>query len=90
MKPWKDVTSYSRGGDRTPRCWQMPDVPASFVVVYGHKYYPDKWVLRAPDGIPLDMKVLRATTAQEAQTEAVKIVCDWLRMLLGKVEEVAK
>jgi len=74
---WKDTTRYSRGQvDRTPNMFSAQCGPMRLVVTTGHVHYPGKWIAHV---FPLfENKVLKATTREEAQTEAVQIARDWL------------
>ena len=74
---WKDVSSYSRGDtSRKPNTFSAQCGPMRLVVLTGYIHHPGKWVTHA---FPLfESRVLKATTREEAQAEAVQMAHDWL------------
>jgi hypothetical protein len=77
MIEWKDTTTYSQSQlNRIPTMFSARCGPVHLVVTSGHMNYPGKWVAH---GFPLfERKVLKASTREEAQAEAVQMARDWL------------
>lgn len=85
MMEWKDTTSYSRGGDRSPQTYTAR-VGKLRLVVTRHRDYPGRWVADCPPFMRLH--VLRSGTADEAKREALDILKIHIEDILADVEQI--
>ena len=87
---WKDGSSYSQQkprGTRKPNVWEIQTDNLRITVVYGHIYYPDEWIMSCRE---LDMKrrILKATTAEQAKKEAIKMISDEFNKLKSEIDNL--
>ena len=84
---WIDSTSYRR--DRTGQVANTFSAKCGLIrltVVYGHIDYPGRWIGSA---LPLfKEKELSATTHEEAQSELVRLVHEWLDTAVSALEDI--
>lgn len=76
MNEWKDETSYSRGGDRTPTTWTLR-LPTLRITVHRHVHYaPNQWLVTCDRllGVP---QLLASGELEAAKREAIEklILC---------------
>lgn len=83
---WKDETSYARGerGEVEPRTWGIVREDLGRITVHRHRDYPGAWML-AVYRIGIERLVLKSKTAEEAQSEALKMISDYLRRMADDV-----
>lgn len=88
---WKDATSYSRDGDKTPRSWSLRiSSDVAITVVSRHIYYPDQWVMHCRpwfDTFSLDLAG-SPENAEEAQARAVALVREKITELASQFREI--
>lgn len=73
MKPWEDTTSYSRGGDRTPRSWTTY-VGSFRITIHRHiDYEPDVWLVSTVPDVLYKMP-LASKNVEAAKVQAVAML----------------
>jgi hypothetical protein len=80
MTAWNDITSYQRGGDRTPHWWEL--AASGLHVKVGDRYagLPDgNWMLTCQPWF--DCFPLRAKSEAEAKQEAINLVMTKIRTI---------
>lgn len=88
MSQWKDITSYSRGGDTTPHWWELCVRGVRLAVGDSHVYMKGSWLLTC---LPFfDLHQLAAKSEMDAKTEAVELVVTTLRAAADEVLEAGR
>jgi hypothetical protein len=75
---WKDVTSYSHGGDRTPRSWAIDLGGLQMSITTGHIYHPGKWVVHCEPWFNAHEIADSAIAAPDAQRLGLQAV--WVKL----------
>ena len=78
---WKDSTSYSRGGDRTPMTWTLSANDFRITVTCGHIYYRGIWIAHC-DPFFREYE-LGVKTKEAAQYKAIQMVRERLEKSLA-------
>lgn len=84
---WKDETSFSRGEtDRTPKTWVLKIGTLRLVVTRHIHFKPYEWVTTCNPFF--DNRRLSSMEVDDAKTEALEIVREYLKTCLADVEAV--
>lgn len=90
---WQDATNYTREeverGKPEPRAYSLRLGPVRVAVTCGNVYLQGKWVLVCPQldlGTAENPRKLQATTAAEAQAEALTLVTAQVRQLVAALD----
>jgi hypothetical protein len=87
MAKWKDITSYSRGGDNTPHWWQLDTESVRIAVGNSHIYYPDghTWLVNCEPWYRTH--ALQAKDELAAKSEALSLVTARLQAAITALSE---
>jgi hypothetical protein len=87
---WRDATNYTREeterGERWARAYRLRLGPVTVAITSDNIYIKGKWVLVCPQldlGTAENPRKLQATTATEAQSEALTLVTAQVRQLVA-------
>lgn len=89
MKPiWKDVTRYlGDDKERKPTGFQIGVGDLQIIITCAHIYHSPDWVMHC-FALQIDTKRLQATTAEEAQAEAIAAVKERLAKLTANFYQI--
>lgn len=72
MSNWKDVSSYGKGEDQTPKSWECRAGAFKMCVSRYVRGEPDRWYLSC---LPwFDFRELKSTDTEEAKCQAKNLV----------------
>lgn len=84
---WKDVTSYSQNGDRTPKSWQLNLGDFRVTITCGHLYYPGEWVAHCDPFFR--EKKLDVEAVDQAKAKAISMVRERLERAVAALPQPA-